>query len=324
MDKALTVIIPAYNVSQYINEGIQSLLLDHGIISYLDIIVVNDGSKDDTLEKANRFKDLYPDSVIVIDKENGGHGSGINVGIENARGKYLKVLDGDDWVKTDGLVELVEYIINCKDEPDIIVNPYEKVWEDGRREVVKFDQIASNSIVGFREIVRYGYTISLHSLTIKTQIYRDYNIPMIDEKISYDDMEYTLYPVLRIKRIAILKNVIYEYRLGLSNQSMNPSQMKKKLPMHTQVINSLANYFRMHQTEFDSYQKQYFQREFTDTLGTNCDISLRSGSSSHSVVEKVRQYRDFPINKSNSSKLKIIDRFGIIGCAVIKILNHFI
>ena len=109
MNKALTVIIPAYNVSRYIAQGMDSLLEEPSILPYLDIIVVNDGSTDDTLDKASKYANMFPESVSVINKENGGHGSGINVGIRAAKGKYFKVLDGDDWVRTDGLKELVNY-----------------------------------------------------------------------------------------------------------------------------------------------------------------------------------------------------------------------
>ena len=110
MDKALTIIIPAYNVSQYIEQGLDSLISDMNILPLLDIIVVNDGSNDDTLSKTYTYCKRFKESISVIDKANGGHGSVINVGIKAAKGKYIKVLDGDDWVKQEGLKELVEYI----------------------------------------------------------------------------------------------------------------------------------------------------------------------------------------------------------------------
>ncbi len=162
MGKSLTVIIPAYNVSQYIAQGLTSLLTEVSILPYLDIIIVNDGSTDDTLEKANEYVSKYPESVRVIDKKNGGHGSGINVGIKAARGQYLKVLDGDDWVKPDGLKELVSYILESKDAPDVIINPYEKVWEDGKRKTISFKKIEAGVLVGFNEIVKKSLIISMY------------------------------------------------------------------------------------------------------------------------------------------------------------------
>ena len=97
MAKVLTIVIPAYNVEQYIDRCLESVTTHVDSLDDLEIIVVNDGSKDNTLELAQRYAVKYPQSVRVIDKPNGGWGSGINRGIEEATGKYLKTLDSDDW-----------------------------------------------------------------------------------------------------------------------------------------------------------------------------------------------------------------------------------
>lgn len=313
MDKALTVIMPAYNVSRYLEQGLDSLLAEKSILTCLDIIVVNDGSNDDTLEKAEKYCKQYPESVRVIDKDNGGHGSGINVGIKAARGKYLKVLDGDDWVKSEGLKQLVEYITEESESPDAIVNPFEKVWEDGSRENIDFKSIAAKSTVSFNEINQYGYTLPLHTLTIRTSIYRENEIPQIDEKISYDDMEYILYPIPYINSIVFLSATVYEYRLGMQEQSMNPRQMVRKLPMHTKVIESLAKYYRENMNIFDNEQKKYFMKEFVDTLATNCEIRIRAKQDFKALKKFICQYSDFDIYVSRSKTLKVIYRFGYAG-----------
>lgn len=316
MDKALTVIIPAYNMSQYIDQEMDSLLKETSILPYLDIIIVNDGSKDDTLDKANRYAHKYPESIRVIDKENGGHGSGINVGIVEAKGKYLKVLDGDDWVDPEGLVELINYIMNETDSPDAIINPFEKVWENGKREVISFEAIEPRKVVGFKEVVTNKYTLPLHTLTIKTQIYRDNKIPKIDEKISYDDMEYILYPVPYIKKIVFLEKVLYEYRLGLPGQSMNPEQMKKKLLMHTKVIESLAEYYRTKEKLFDNVQAEYYKQEFVDTLGTNYEIQIKSGKQYRDIKRLIKQYSDFPLKQTKKKTFYLSNRIGMIGYCI--------
>lgn len=318
MEKSLSIIIPAYNVSQYIEQGMDSLLAEESIIPYLDIVIVNDGSKDDTLKKAIHYQNLYPDSVSIIDKENGGHGSGINVGIKAAKGKYLKILDGDDWVRSDGLKELVDFILSGKIIVDAIINPFEKVWEDGRRELVNFDNIKTQIIVGFTEVNASKYTLSLHALTIRTAIYKENNIPEIDEKISYDDMEYILYPVPYINSITFLDAVIYEYRLGLSGQSMNLEQMKKNLPMHIHMIMGLAEYFRRKKDIFKSAQEKYYTQEFVDTLATNCEIRLKSSDSYKEIKSFINNYDDFRLWYTRKRSLKIIIKYGRIGYYILK------
>lgn len=322
MKKALTIIIPAYNVSNYIDQGMSSLLEDKTIIPFLDIILVNDGSEDDTLEKGKQYEEQYPESVCVIDKKNGGHGSGINAGIRVAKGQYLKVLDGDDWVRTDGLKELVEYINGCKTEPDIIINPFEKVWEDGKREIVSFELVQAKEIVGFKDVVENNYTLPLHSLTIRRQVYFDNNIPQIDEKISYDDMEYILYPIPYIHRIVFLERVIYEYRLGLQGQSMNPEQMKRKLPMHKKVIESLANYYRNNKELFNGDQAKYYMQECIDTIGTNCDIQISTGVAYNEVKEFLKSYNDFPLLSTRKRKMKYLLKYNKAGYVAIKLLKY--
>ena len=95
MEKLLTIIIPTYNMEKYLNQCLDSLLTEKAQ-GLLDILVVIDGSKDRSSEIAHGYADKYPETVRVIDKENGNYGSCINRGILEGRGKYVKILDADD------------------------------------------------------------------------------------------------------------------------------------------------------------------------------------------------------------------------------------
>ena len=121
MSKILTVTIPSYNTEKYIDECLP-YLIDERIISDIEILIVSDGSIDNTVSVAQKWADKYPDSIRVIDKENGGHGSTINRGILEATGKYFKVVDGDDWVVTENFVKLIEFLKGV--DVDLINNPY--------------------------------------------------------------------------------------------------------------------------------------------------------------------------------------------------------
>ena len=94
--KLLTVTIPCYNSEDYMEKCIDSLLTGG---EEVELIIVDDGSKDKTAEIADRYAEKYPSIVKVIHKENGGHGSAVNAGMENATGLFFKVVDSDDWVK---------------------------------------------------------------------------------------------------------------------------------------------------------------------------------------------------------------------------------
>ena len=102
MKKVLSVIIPVYNMEKYIRQCLESLMIKE-VLDKIEILVVLDGSTDRSEEIAMEYAKAHPYSVRVISKPNGGHGSAINTGMDNAVGEYVKVLDSDDWVNEKGL-----------------------------------------------------------------------------------------------------------------------------------------------------------------------------------------------------------------------------
>lgn len=105
--KVLTILVPVYNTEKYISRCLDSILLKE-ILDDIEIITVSDGSKDNSAEIIKKYQKKYPDTVILIEKENGGHGSTINVGIKKATGKYFRVLDSDDWVNSIDFIKFVK------------------------------------------------------------------------------------------------------------------------------------------------------------------------------------------------------------------------
>lgn len=96
--KLLTVAIPCYNSQEYMKHAIESALVGGEDI---EILIVDDGSKDDTAKIADEFEAQYPGIIRAIHQENGGHGEAVNAGLRNAKGLYYKVLDSDDWLDRD-------------------------------------------------------------------------------------------------------------------------------------------------------------------------------------------------------------------------------
>ena len=131
MGKILTITVPSYNAENYLLETIPTMLSISNI-EKLEIIIVNDGSKDNTLAVAQNLKQNYPNTIVIVDKENGGHGSTINAGIKIATGKYFKVIDADDWVESNNLEQLIEYLSECND--DEVISPFIKVYTDKNTE----------------------------------------------------------------------------------------------------------------------------------------------------------------------------------------------
>ena len=93
--KYITFAVPCYNSQDYMRRCVDSLLAGGRDV---EIILINDGSSDDTGQIADEYQLRYPDIVRAVHKLNGGHGSGVNKGLELARGLYYKVVDSDDWL----------------------------------------------------------------------------------------------------------------------------------------------------------------------------------------------------------------------------------
>ena len=104
MNKILTIIIPTYNMEKYLRRCLDSLIIDEEGMKQLEVLVINDDSKDSSSQIAHEYQDKYPDTYRVIDKENGNYGSCINRGLKETTGKYVKVLDADDWFDNKSLM----------------------------------------------------------------------------------------------------------------------------------------------------------------------------------------------------------------------------
>ena len=116
--KLLSIVIPTYNTEQYLRRCLDSVLTSE-VLPELEVLVVNDGSKDRSPEIAREYEARYPDTVTLIDKENGGHGSTINEGLRAATGKYFRVLDSDDWFDTCNFVKFFAALHDC--DEDVVI-----------------------------------------------------------------------------------------------------------------------------------------------------------------------------------------------------------
>ena len=115
--KLITFGVPCYNSEEYMSHCIDSLLIGGEDI---EIVIINDGSKDNTLKIAKEYEKKYPNIIKVVDKENGGHGSGVNKGLELATGLYYKVVDSDDWADENSLKEILQKIKELKAEKETL------------------------------------------------------------------------------------------------------------------------------------------------------------------------------------------------------------
>ena len=165
MDKVLSIIIPSYNMKDYIAKCVESLICE--VLIDLDVIIVNDGSRDETLQIAQSFAQRYPDSISVINKENGNYGSCINAALKVAKGKYVKVLDADDSFNTSQLPDFVTFLKNVG--TSVVISDYVIVNEQGETtETIIFSDKITDKILSFRDATAIlGHEMfQMHAVTI--------------------------------------------------------------------------------------------------------------------------------------------------------------
>ena len=236
--KLLSVSIASYNVGQFLNKAIESLTQDEGVLSKIEIIVVNDGSTDDTLDIANKMKESYPDTIVVIDKKNGGYGSTINSSLQIAKGKYYKLLDGDDWFYTQSIREFLDFLSST--DSDLIITPYYEVTNEYSL-VDNHQEIPMNSIP-IDKCDCGNPLYAMHEMTVKTEALRSLG-KTIAEHCFYTDTEFVFYCFRCAETISRFSQPIYCYRLGLEGQSVSLSGTRKHHRDFLVVANRLCNVY---------------------------------------------------------------------------------
>ena len=236
MEKILTIVIPTYNMEQYIARCLDSLLIKENF-EKIDILVVNDGSKDKTSEIARIYQDKYPESIRVIDKENGNYGSCINCGLKKARGKYIKILDSDDFFDINSFQLFVNELMYS--DADLILSDFNIVMNGDIQQSISFDTLNSSKEFHF-QYINIDY-FAMHSVAYRTEILRKINYRQT-EKISYTDQEWIFYPIIAVNTVRYLKYNVYQYQLGRDGQTMNPDIHARSISHEILIIKRMLKY----------------------------------------------------------------------------------
>lgn len=257
--KILTFSIAAYNISPYFNRLMDSLCLENDKLrEKIEVLIVNDGSTDGTVEKAREYERLYPGTVRLIDKENGGHGSTINRGIDEASGTYFRALDGDDFLDSQNLLRLVLDLEEI--DADLVVNDYYRAYvlEDStaadssaadssaaclpggfRYEKESMAGVLPEGKFLFRDVCGKIDYLQYHAIIYRTEMLKKYP-PRLQEHCFFVDIEYGYFPMMYVKTAVYLPYPLYCYRLGTSGQSMSAEGRVKHIGDSRRVLLRIA------------------------------------------------------------------------------------
>lgn len=290
MNKILSIIIPTYNAEKFLDKGLSSFLIckdtdgetaqknymaardgrfeeidvDMDMLSKLEVIVVNDGTPDNSVAVAQKFVDWYPDTFQIVNKENGGHGSAINTGVEHVTGKYFKVVDADDWVDTAALrkvISTLETLENQRENAmDVMLMSYDTYDLEKKAKVkdpyeehpvvpgtkyekeIRIDNLGgpytSQVIAKHFDDVYWGLTF--HGILYNTAFYKGLGHKLV-EGVFYEDQEFAAVPMAYADTIYIYDEKLYQYRIGDVNQSISMASSLKRLDHYETVIRTLIS-----------------------------------------------------------------------------------
>jgi glycosyltransferase involved in cell wall biosynthesis len=292
MEKLLTIAIPSYNAGWCLDKCLASFV-DPTVLDRLEVIVINDGSTDNTLTIAQRYKERYPHVFQIINKENGGHGSGINAAIRQATGEFFKVVDADDWVLTESLVPFLEVLEST--EADAILTHFHTVdMTTGKRREYKTRGIPLGRIYSLEEYTALPGEIypcaSLHGLTYRTEVYRESGT-VLSEGIFYEDQEYATLPFLKVRTVLPLDMFLYEYLVGNVNQSMADANQVKRLHHMEQVTERLFQCGHSSRDLSGSTQR-YIARKAGEMLGSYYFTVMVKNPDKKEGRKRAAQFRD--------------------------------
>ena len=260
--KVLSFIIPSYNSERFLDKCIGSMLCAE-VLEVLDIIVVNDGSKDGTVEVARKYCDLYPGSVRLISQENKGHGGALNTGCAAAVGKYLKVIDADDWVLTENLPRLIETLREL--DSDVVLTHYHTVdISTGEIKNWRTYPETFGKSYSFEEIIpqwkNFDRCLTFHGVIYRTDFYRQYGIAL-SEHVFYEDHEFATFPCCMAKSVTPLDMFLYEYRIGDVQQSVSNENQLKRIGHTETVLRRFAQEYHLLPLPQDAGGRLYVEKK---------------------------------------------------------------
>nr|WP_317361122.1 glycosyltransferase [uncultured Blautia sp.] len=312
--KLLSIAVPCYNSQDYMRNCVDSLLEGGNLV---EILIVNDGSKDDTADIADEYAAKYPNIVKAIHQENGGHGEAVNAGLRNATGLYFKVVDSDDWVNKEAYLAILEKLREITGGPqtlDMMISNfvYEKQGAK-RKKVMRYknympvDQLFTWKEMGRMPIGKY---ILMHSVIYRTGLLRDCGLELPKHTFYVDNL-FVYQPLPNVKTMYYMDVNFYRYFIGRDDQSVHEDVMIRRIDqqllVNRMMIDTIAGV-----RNIDKNIKRYMLRYLEIIMGVSSIMLIRSGTEEN--LEKKKDLWRYLKNADTRIYRKLY--MGIIGRGV--------
>ena len=309
--KYISFAIPCYNSEAYMAKAIESILPGGDDV---EILIVNDGSKDRTSEIGKEYEEKYPGIVKLVNKENGGHGDAVNSGLLHATGKYFKVVDSDDWVDYDSLMKILEVLKGFeKDEKEVdmlIANyVYEKVGMEHKK-VIRYNNVfPENQIVKWDEVGQFhiGQYILMHSVIYRTDMLKLCQLTL-PKHTFYVDNIYVYYPLPHVRTMYYMNVDFYRYFIGREDQSVNEKVMISRIDQQIFVTKTMIDMYELRRIQSKKLRK-YMLNYLAIMMTVSSILCIRSKKQEN--LEKKKELWQYLKQKDYGTFMKI--RYGILG-----------
>ncbi len=315
--KLLSIAVPCYNSSAYMRRCIDSLLPGGEDV---EIIIVNDGSKDNTADIAEEYRERFPSIIKVVNKENGGHGSAVNAGMACAKGLYFKVVDSDDWVNQSAYIKILDTLKELlKDGKtvDLFISNY--VYEkegERRKKVMKYHHaLPQEQIFTWKDVrhFRVGQYILMHSVIYRTNLLRECGL-RLPEHTFYVDNIFVFNPLPYVKTMYYLDVNFYRYFIGRADQSVNEQVMIGRIDQQIKVNKLLVDYYVSEKQHIVVNGKlRRYMLNYLDIITTVSSVLLIR-SEQEENLEKKKELWNYIKEKDRWIWRHL--RFGILGSAM--------
>ena len=309
--KYISFAIPCYNSQDYMAHAIESILPGGDEV---EIIIVNDGSKDKTSQIAHEYMDKYPDIIKVIDKENGGHGDAVNAGLANASGKYFKVVDSDDWVDEEALhkiLMLLRHLEEDNEQIDMLISNYvyDKAGVTHKkcihyRNVLPQDEVFRWDDIGHFRLDQY---ILMHSVIYRTDMLKLSQM-RLPKHTFYVDNIYVYYPLPHVRKIYYLDVDFYRYFIGREDQSVNEKVMIARVDQQIFVTKTMIDMYQLKKVTSKKL-RQYMINYLAIMMTVSSILLIRSKEKEN--LEKKKELWLYLKKRDMKTYIKI--RYGILG-----------
>jgi glycosyltransferase involved in cell wall biosynthesis len=285
--KVLSIVVPCYNSAAYLERCVNSLLLGE---EKVEVILIDDGSTDQTGEKVDYYMQRFPERVKVIHQTNGGHGAAINAGLKVATGQYFKVVDSDDWLDAVSYQKVVDFLSLVSSKPtqlDLLVCNfvYDKQGSNHKKVMSYLNCLPQNQFFGWEKAkFPLGKYLLMHSIIYRTNLLREQVRLQLPKHTFYEDNLYAFEPLPFVKKIYYLDTDLYHYFIGRSDQSVNETVMLQRIDQQLKVNRMMIDFY-VKQVNLSSPVADYLEK-YLEIITTISSILLIKDGSLTSLQQK--------------------------------------